>query len=70
MPRKGNILPKAPLARIMKDNGAKRISDGALETLSNKLQDFAEDISKRSIRIANHSGRKTVHESDLKLALK
>jgi len=69
MPRKGNILPKAPIARIMKENGAKRISDDALEEFSNKLEKFGEKLCDHSIRIAKHSGRKTVNSSDIKLAL-
>lgn len=70
MPRKGNILPKAPLLRIAKSHGAKRISDEALDTFSTLLQQFAEKISTQALRIAKHSGRKTVIHSDIKLALK
>jgi len=70
MPRKGNILPKAPLGRIMKSNGAKRVSDEALEKFSILLNSYAEDISKHAIRIAKNSGRKTVNAGDIKIALK
>ncbi len=70
MPRKGNVIPKAPLSRILTNCGAKRISDEALEVFSDNILKFAEDISKHAIDIARHAGRKTVHESDIKLANK
>jgi histone H3/H4 len=70
MPRKGNIIPKAPIGRIVKNAGAKRVSDEALEELSLILQTYAEKISGQAIKIAKHSGRRTILESDLKLALK
>ena len=70
MPRKGNILPKAPIGRIMKKNGVKRVTDEALEIMSNKLQLFAEEICTQAIKIAKHSKRKTILASDVKLALK
>ena len=54
----------------MKSSGAKRVSDECLEAFSTQLQNYAEDISKMSVRIAKHSGRKTVLDSDIKLALK
>lgn len=70
MPRKGNTIPKAPLSRIMKKIGVKRVSDDGLETFSNLLENYAETISKQAIRVSKHSGRKTILESDIKLALK
>jgi histone H3/H4 len=70
MPRKGNIIPKAPISRIMKSCGAKRISDDGLDIFSLKLQDYAEGICTQAVKIAKHSGRKTVLDSDLKLAMK
>jgi DNA-binding protein len=70
MPRKGNILPKAPIARLMKEAGAKRVSDDCLEEMSNSLQSYAEKICIQAIKIANNSRRKTVIDTDIKLAMK
>ncbi|MBD3164678.1 histone [Candidatus Woesearchaeota archaeon] len=68
MPRPGSIIPKAPLAKIMQKSGAKRVSDKAAEALANYLINYAGRISERAVRIARHSGRKTVQAGDIKVA--
>ena len=50
--------------------GAKRVSDDAISTLTEKLTDIAIQISKRANDISRHAGRKTIHEGDIKLAAK
>jgi histone H3/H4 len=70
MPRKGEILPRAPVGRIMENAGAERISASAINELSEILTHKAEEISERAIKIAHHSGRKTVRGDDIKLANK
>jgi len=70
MPRPGKIIPKAPLGKIMQNVGAKRVSNGALDTLSDYLIDYATEIAERAAKIARHSGRKTVKKDDVKIAVK
>ena len=70
MPRPGKIIPKAPLAKIMQNSGARRVSDSALDELSDYLIDYASEISERAAKIARHSGRKTIKKDDVKLAVK
>lgn len=70
MPRPGSIIPKAPIAKIMQNSGAKRISEGAVDTLVDYLLDYASEISERAVRIAKHSGRKTIKAGDVKIAVK
>ena len=70
MPRKTSIIPKAPLARILTNVGAKRVSAEAADVFSEILTDIVEDIAKKAVQIAKHTGRKTVHEGDVKLAAK
>lgn len=70
MPRPGLIIPKAPIAKIVQKAGAKRVSEGSVEVLTNYLIDYATEISERAIRIAKHSGRKTVQAKDIKIAIK
>ena len=41
-----------------------------MNTLADILTDIAEDISERAVKIAKHSGRKTVKAGDVKLAVK
>ena len=70
MPRPGSIIPKAPIAKIVQNAGAKRVSEGAVEVLVDYLFDYATKVSERAIRIAKHSGRKTIQGGDIKVAIK
>ena len=53
-------IPKAPIARIIKDTGAERVSEDAKAELAEYLEEVA----------ARHAGRKTVKAEDIKLAIK
>ncbi|MFH1511546.1 MAG: histone [Candidatus Woesearchaeota archaeon] len=68
MAKRPNIIPKAPLARILLNAGAKRVSQGALDAFADVLHVRTDEIATHSTRIAKHAGRKTVHEEDIKLA--
>lgn len=70
MSRKTTIIPKAPVARILMNSGAKRVSADAVDTFVDVITSIAEEISEQAVRIAKHSGRKTVQEGDVKLAAK
>jgi DNA-binding protein len=70
MARKVGIIPKAPAGRILMNMGAKRVSAEAIETFVQVITDIAEDIGEQAVRIAKHSGRKTVQEGDVRLATK
>ena len=70
MPRSTSIIPKAPLAEIVLAAGAKRVSADAAEELSVILTELATDISTMAVKIAKHSGRKTILDTDIKLAYK
>ncbi len=70
MPKSISIIPKAPCARILLDNGAPRVSKDAMNYFGEVLEEYAESIAKRAALIAEHSGRKTVKAKDIKLALK
>lgn len=63
-------MPKAPVARILFKVGAKRVSERAAASFADALTTIAEDIATRAVQIAKHSGRKTVQEGDIKLAVK
>ena len=70
MKRKTSTIPKASVERILIKAGAKRVSASAVDAFTDVLMDIAAKISKRANDIARHSGRKTVHEGDVKLAAK
>ena len=56
-------IPKAPIARIIKESGAERVSEDAKAELAAYLEEVARDVAK----IAK---RKTVKAEDIKLAIK
>ena len=68
--RKTQTVPKAPAARILLRAGAKRVSAGAAEAFADVIHEIALKIGEKSVLIAKHSGRKTVHGEDVKLAAK
>ncbi|MFP4403871.1 MAG: histone family protein [Nanoarchaeota archaeon] len=70
MARKTTVIPKAPFGRILMNAGAKRVSSDAIDKFTEVIINKAEEISERANKIAKHSGRKTIHEKDIKLAYK
>lgn len=64
------ILPIAAMEKLLKRAGAPRVSHSAKEALRDILEDLAEEIGEKSVRLAKHSGRKTVKGADVKLAAK
>ncbi len=63
-------LPLAPFGRIIKNAGAKRVSEEATEALAKALEAKADEISAEALKLAKHAGRKTVKASDIELAVK
>lgn len=70
MGRKTSTIPKASVARILVKAGAKRVSQDGVGAFADALTDIAVKISTKAAEVAKHAGRKTVHESDVKLAAK
>ena len=66
--RKTQTVPKAPVARILMNAGAKRVSADAAEAFAEVLLELGLKIGEKSVMIAKHSGRKTVNGDDVKLA--
>jgi len=68
MSKRTGTIPRAPVGRILQNAGAKRVSMKAMEAFAEVLEDIASEIGARAVKIAKHSGRKTVHDGDVKLA--
>ena len=64
------LLPLAAMEKLLKQGGAERVSDKAKAALKNALEEIAYDIAVKSIKLADHAGRKTVKPEDIKLAVK
>lgn len=63
-------LPNAPIKRIMKNAGAKRVSEDAVEAFKDRLEEHAETIADDANDYARHADRKTVQAGDVKSAFK
>ena len=59
---------RARVENLIRTAGAFRVSAGAIDRLNEVLTDYAMTIAKYSVEVPKHSGRKTIKESDIKLA--
>lgn len=65
-----SALSASAMEKLLKRAGASRVSEDAKESLRDYLEDLAVNVGQKAIRFAQHSGRKTVKSSDIKLATK
>lgn len=63
-------IPKAPIARIIKDTGAERVSEDAKDELAEYLEEVARDVAIEANNVAKIAKRKTIKPEDIKLAIK
>lgn len=62
------MIPLAPLERILKKAGAKRVSKGALEEFSKVMEEQIFKIATEAAVLAKHAGRKTILDEDVRAA--
>lgn len=63
-------LPLAPTKRLIKNAGAQRVSNAAVEYLTEVLEEEGVRIADKAGKLAAHAGRKTIGVDDIKLAMK
>lgn len=63
-------IPKAPIARIIKNTGAERVSEDAKAELAEYLEEVARDVAIEANNVAKIAKRKTIKPEDIKLAIK
>jgi len=63
-------LALAAMDRLIRKVGAHRVSDSAKESMREILEEYAEEIGRKAVKLAKHGGRKTIKAEDIKLALK
>ena len=61
-------LPLAPLERLLRNAGAKRVSKEAVKEFSIVIADYAHDLSSEAAVLAKHAGRKTIIDADVRMA--
>ena len=61
-------IPKAPIKRIIQEEGAERVSAEAVDALVEFLESEAEAVSEKAVTYAKYAKRKTVKAEDISLA--
>lgn len=61
-------LPRLPFERILKNVGAKRVSQDALEEFASVMEEKLYEIAKEAAILAKHAGRKTIVGEDVRIA--
>ena len=61
-------IPKAPVKRIIQEEGAERVSADAVDALVAFLEADADAVAKKAIKYAKIANRQTVKAEDIALA--
>lgn len=69
MPKITRSMPLQTVERILHKKGVERVSVKALEVLSEFLENLIGDIGKEAKALAEHAGRITVKEKDVRFVL-
>ncbi|MCL5430091.1 MAG: NFYB/HAP3 family transcription factor subunit [Candidatus Marsarchaeota archaeon] len=57
------------MKKVLKEAGAKRVNDEALNAMHSHVNKLVFRIASRSVKLAKHAKRKTVEIDDIRLAL-
>lgn len=65
---KKSVLSQNAMDKLMRKAGALRVADSAKQALAEVLEEKGLEIGAEAKKYAEHAGRKTVTEKDIKLA--
>ncbi|MHA1648365.1 MAG: histone [Promethearchaeota archaeon] len=65
-----HFISKAPLRRLMKDEGAGLVSEGALLLMAKTLEAHAKKVTKKAISIVKDEKRKRLTSQDITFAIR
>lgn len=63
-------ISKAPIRRLMKNQGANLVAEEAVITLVEFLEKYADTLTKKAMKIAEEDKRKKLTADDINAALK
>ncbi len=63
-------IPLATADRLIRKVGAKRVSEDAARALAEILEEYALSVASEAVKLAEHAGRRTVRDVDIRLASK
>ncbi len=61
------MIQKAPIKRILKSSGAKRVSAESVEALAQLIEDKGVEMAAKGLKFMEHGKRKTMKKDDLEL---
>ena len=64
------LLSLNAMDKLIRQAGALRVSDPAKQALAEALEEKGLEIARQAKQFAEHAGRKTLTEKDIKLALR
>nr|MDO8110327.1 NFYB/HAP3 family transcription factor subunit [Candidatus Sigynarchaeota archaeon] len=70
MAEQEKYISKAPIRRLMKNQGANLVAEEAVITLVDFLEKFADGLTKKAMKIAEEDKRKKLTAEDILAALK
>ena len=62
------VLSRQAAKRMLREAGAKRVSDSAADELAEAINKFAYTLAKKAVKLASHAKRATVKSEDVELA--
>ena len=67
---RSHFIAKAPVRRLMKQEGASLVSQDALMLMIEKLEEQAEAVTKKALKYVKDEGRKRVTPADIGWAIR